>query len=72
MASFLLKDIPPELHKRLKEEAARHRRSMAKHVLAILEENLGGAARREFPPPIKVAFPMTDKFLDKAKRWGRS
>ena len=73
MSSFLLKNIPKGLHKRLQEDAEKHHRSMNKHVIALLEESLGETTtRREFSAPVKVAIPMTDDFLDKAKRWGRA
>jgi len=71
MPALVIKNLPAEIHRRLKEDAEQHHRSMTKHVVAILEETLGGGNNRSYPPPVKVAFPMTDKFLDKAKRWGR-
>ena len=72
MAGFVIRDLPPALHERLREEAQRHHRSMGKEVITILEEALGTGADRTFPPPVKVAFPLTDDFLNKAKRWGRA
>ena len=72
MPALLVKDMPPELHQRLKEEAARNHRSMAKQMITILEQNLGAAQVRAYPAPVRVAFPMTDRFLNKAKRWGRA
>lgn len=72
MSGLLIKDLPPQLHEKLKVEAQRNHRSMAKHVIAILEQNLGRATDRAYPPPVKVAFPMTDRFLNRAKRWGRA
>lgn len=37
MASLTLKDIPGTLHERLKERAARNRRSLSQEALACLE-----------------------------------
>jgi len=38
MPSLTLKDIPKRLHQRLKERAARHRRSLSQEALACLEQ----------------------------------
>ncbi len=72
MSGIVIRDLPPALHERIREEAQRHRRSMAKEVVTILEDVLGQSTERTYPMPVKVAFPLTDEFLNKAKRWGRS
>lgn len=72
MPGLVIKDFPPELHRKLKEQATRHHRSMTKEVVALLEQALGqGPRREEFPPPFKGRFPVTDEFIDRAKREGR-
>lgn len=72
MPGLVIKDFPPELHRKLKERAARHHRSMTKEVVALLEQAFGQEQRRgKFPPPFKGRFPVTDKFIDRAKREGR-
>jgi plasmid stability protein len=71
MPALLIKDIPPELHSRLKQEAARNHRSMNRHVLAILEKALVSEPSRELPAPAKGKFLLTDRWLHKAKREGR-
>ena len=38
MASLTLKDIPPGLHERLRQRAARNRRSLSQEALACLEQ----------------------------------
>jgi hypothetical protein len=53
MTALLVKDLPPELHGRLKEEAERNHRSMNRQVIAILEKELGGARPAGLPPPVK-------------------
>ena len=56
MSGLLIKDFPPELHRRLKEEAARHHRSMTWQALALLEEVLSGPAKNAadpLPKPIR-------------------
>lgn len=45
MPALLIKDLPPELHRKLREQAAQHHRSMTKEVLALLERALGGEKR---------------------------
>lgn len=58
MSGLLIKDFPPELHRKLKEEAARHHRSMTRQALALLEQALSGPARNAaelLPKPLKTA-----------------
>ncbi len=71
MPGIVIRDLPPVLHERLRAEAQRHHRSMNKEVVTILEEALGKNTERTYPPPVKLAIPLTDAFLNKAKRWGR-
>ena len=40
MPGLLIKDLPPELHRRLQEEATRHHRSMTQQALALLDQAL--------------------------------
>jgi plasmid stability protein len=72
MPGIVIRDLPPSLHLRLKEAARRHHRSMAKEVITILEDGLESETARSYSAPVKLAFPLTDTFLDKAKRWGRA
>ena len=72
MPGIVIRDLPPALHERLREVAERHHRSMSKEVVTILEDALGRSSERTYPPPVKLAFPLTDEFLGKAKRWGRA
>jgi plasmid stability protein len=72
MPGFVIKNLPEALHRKLKEQAARHHRSMTGEVLAVLERALGvEAAKTSAAPPFKGRFALTDRFLDKAKRAGR-
>ena len=64
MPGLLIKDFPPELHRRLKEEAARHHRSMTRQALALLEQALTAPARDAadlLPDPLKPAKPVTTR-----------
>ena len=58
MPGLLIKNFPPELHRRLKEEAARHHRSITRQAPAVLEEGLSGPAKNAadlLPKPLKPA-----------------
>ena len=70
MTSLLLKNIPESLHKKLKEEAKRHRRSMIQETITILEENLN-LASYDFPKPVKGHKLIDQKILTKAIKEGR-
>ena len=62
MPGLLIKDFPPELHRRLKEDAARHHRSMTRQALALLEQALAAPARDAadlLPDPVKPLKPVT-------------
>jgi len=75
MAGLLIKDVPPQLHRRLKAEAKRHRRSMTRHALVLLEQALKPPVLpgdREWPEPVKGGFPLTDSWLREAIRAGRA
>ncbi len=73
MPSLLIKDMPPELHQRLREAAERDHRSMNRQAIAILEAALdpGSAEESGIPPPIKPAFPITSEWLEWALAEGR-
>jgi plasmid stability protein len=72
MPGLLIKNVPAPLHGRLKELASRHRRSMTREALVILEEALGQAATREgWPAPYRGPFPLTKSLVDKGRRTGR-
>ena len=62
MPGLLIKDFPSELHRRLKEEAARYHRSMTRQALALLEQALIAPARdaaKLLPDPLKALKPVT-------------
>jgi len=73
MPDLLVKDISSDLHKRLKEEAAQHHRSMGGEIRSILEAALKPAYKVPDPgPPFKPLFPIDDAWINKAKRAGRA
>ena len=72
MPGFVIRDLPPDLHRKLKEQAKLHHRSMTKEAIALLEQALSQPPQvRELPPPYKGRFPLTETFVDKARREGR-
>lgn len=54
MSGLLIKELPPALHARLKQEAARHHRSMTRQALVLLEQALQGSAKPSAAPPEPV------------------
>jgi plasmid stability protein len=72
MPSLVIKQLPENLHRKLKEQAARHHRSMTREAIALLERGLAlDEEVREPPAPYKGRFPLTDALVDRAKREGR-
>jgi plasmid stability protein len=85
MAALVLKNVPAQLHRRLKQEATRHRRSMTQEAIVLLEQSLGGrvspARLDPAKPPVPVqlrnpssgrTMPMTQAMLRRAIRQGRA
>jgi plasmid stability protein len=72
MPALVIKELPIELHRRLKDEAVQHHRSMTQEAIVILEQGL----HRVRPIPVvkayRGAFPLTNKFINAAKREGRA
>jgi len=71
MPAIVLKNVPQELHRRLREQAERNRRSMSQELLTIIERAL-----RPLPPlgpvtPVRPRRPFTHAWLRKATREGR-
>lgn len=76
MTGLLIKDLPDDLHARLKDRAAANRRSLSGEALTILEEALQDSAG----PPTLAAVdrmrvagkrPLTQELIDRARREGR-
>jgi plasmid stability protein len=73
MPGLLIKNVPPEVHRRLKLAAQRSRRSMTSQALVLLEDALrNDTTVKEPPAPIRVSIPITKAFVDRAKRFGRA
>lgn len=73
MTDLLIRQIPDELHTKLKESARANRRSMNQEVLVLLERSLGEeTAEPPLPPPLEGAFPIDDEWLWRAREEGRA
>jgi plasmid stability protein len=79
MPTLTIKRLPARLHARLKRQAAAHRRSLNSEAIECLEKSLPGeplspeeflAEIRAFRERNKKIF-VTQKELNRAKRWGR-
>lgn len=72
MPALVIKDLPAEIHQRLKRDAARHHRSMTQEAIFILEQALHRVRPIPDVTPYKGVFPLTNDFINKAKREGRA
>jgi len=77
--NITVKNIPPELHKNLKESAARHRRSLNGEIIVLLEERLRPQKRspkemlavsRALRKEMKGVW-LRQEMIDQAKKEGR-
>ena len=76
MSTLVVKKLPEPLHERLRERAARNRRSVTQEAIHILEQGIDGPQRREpveLPPPMKLkGGPVTNDWILAAIREGRA
>jgi len=72
MASLLIKNLPDEIHQRLKAQAERHHRSLNKEVITLLEIAVTQAPEETLPAPVPLKRPLNPELLDWARREGRS
>ena len=74
MSALLIRDLPEELHDRIKDLAQRNQRSLSAEVIGLLERALAehDEVASTMPPPLVGTFPITNEWLDKAKNEGRA
>ena len=74
MTALLIKNVPPPLHERLKEEAQKHHRSMTKEALFILEQGLGPETGRSLrdTKAVPCRIRVDDRWIKQARNRGRS
>ena len=68
MPAFLVKDLPPVLHERLRQEATRHHRSMNREVITILEKELGGLVQADVRRPVVPSKPLSAAWVRETTR----
>ena len=75
MSTLVVKNLPDELHDRLRERAQRNHRSVTKEAIVLLEQGmLAPAPRRpiDLAPPIKLkGGPVTTEWIEAAIAEGR-
>lgn len=76
MPAVLIRDVPEEMHKKLKAQAAANRRSLSREALVLLEralvDPLSTPTIEEIDAlRIKPRESLDPDFLDRAKRAGR-
>lgn len=72
MPALVIKDLPVEIHQRLKDEAELHHRSMTQEAIVILEQGLQRARPIPAFKAYRGAFPLTRDLVDSARREGRA
>lgn len=74
MTDLLIRQIPDELHSKLKQSARANRRSVNQEVIVLLEQSLA-EENPQLPPlpqPLRGAFPLDDDWLREAREEGRA
>jgi plasmid stability protein len=59
MSAIQIKNVPPELHARLRERARQERRSLSEYTLSVLERNLALPSTREWLQRLSQDEPVT-------------
>ena len=72
MPALVIKALPDHLHRRLKEQSQRHRRSMTQEAMIALERGLGVVPPVKLPKPIPTLKPVTARMIHDAIREGRA
>ena len=73
MTDLLIRQLPKELHLKLKNRAQANRRSMNQEILILLETVLADEEQvPSVPPPFQGAFPIDDEWLRRAHEEGRA
>jgi hypothetical protein len=66
MGTLVIKNLPEELHGRLREQAERNRRSVTKEAITLIERGLGSSrSAPALSPPLKLkGGPVTARELE--------
>lgn len=73
MSTLVIKNLPEDLHARLREQAERNRRSVTMEVITLIER---GVTHKRVPPtlspPIRLkGGPISDRDIETWKKRGR-
>jgi plasmid stability protein len=60
MSAIQVRDVPPDLHRRLRERAAADRLSLSDYVLKVLERDAGALSTREWLATLADREPVRD------------
>jgi len=73
MATIIIRDLPEDLHERLKAQAKRNHRSLTKEAIALIERNVSPSRPTpELPPPLRLREgPVTIRQIEAAISKGR-
>lgn len=72
MPALVIKDLPADLHRRLKDEARENHRSMTQHAIVLLDKGLHQVPSIPAIKAYRGRFPLTNTFINQAKREGRA
>ena len=71
MPSLILRNLPEEVHHRLRARAQQHHRSMTKEAVSILERELLASDPVKLPPVVEATRPSPGNLIDEAVEEGR-
>jgi hypothetical protein len=60
MSAIQVRDVPPDLHRRLRERAAADRLSLSDYILKLLERDAGRLSTREWLASLADREPVQD------------
>ena len=74
MTDLLIRQMPDELHAKLKQRARNNRRSMNQEIILLLERSVAEEQPllSLLPQPLRGAFPIDDEWLRQAREEGRA
>lgn len=73
MPKLAINNMSPDLHRRLRQSADRHQRSIIAEALSLQDQALPSrSGTNPLPPPFRGRLPLTQEFLDEARTGGRS
>ena len=74
MTNLLIRELPEELHNKLKRRARANRRSMNQEIIVLLEQSMAAETpeTHPLPKPVQGTFPINDEWLRNAREEGRA